>query len=161
MITKAIIFFFFLFTSVLYSQDSNERQQEREQRKNEIAQLEIEKSVVSELDAKKSIFSFFYDTKSEVRKLSMGLSGSEWEQIKFIQEEIWNSSVRLILENYSTIPHGYNRFLEDQYEMLLKYNDVIMDIAYSAMRQDLSVEAFSSISADAVFKVNSVAQRDF
>ena len=165
--TLALIIFLFISSGVLFSQNKIvHTQQEMEnvlftENKNELTQQEIEKSGVSELDAKKAVLNFFYDTKAEIRDSSRDLSLLEWEYISRVQQGIWDKSVRGLLKNYSTTPHGYYRFLADHYETLLMYKDVIMDIFHSAMHKDLSEKALMQMSDNASYRVKEVARRDF
>jgi len=161
--TKLILLAFLIITGTNYSQNRNERGKQKLESLEKLTKA-IEKGKIEEFEAKKSILTFFYDTKSDVRKQASDLSDFEREEMNKVQKMLWDSSIKPTLDIYAEIPYGYSRFLKNQYEMLLKYNDSIMELLYYALDYDISEEKygdnFDNMRTEFYFQIK-LAQKDF
>lgn len=135
--TNTILILFLILTGNIYAQDRTERAY-RELESLEKLTKAVENGKIQEFEAKKSILNFFYDTKAEVRKQSSDLSEYEREKMNDAQSMLWKSTIIPSVDFYAKTPNGYSRFLRNQYELLLKYNDSIMELLYYALDYDLS-----------------------
>lgn len=87
----------------------------------------MKKNNRTEFEAKKTVLNFYYNTKNEVRPKLTLLSESEKDIIEKSQTMLWKK-VEEIIKLYQY--QGYNKFLEKQYNSLLKYNESINDLLY-------------------------------
>jgi hypothetical protein len=160
---KIVLILFLIITGTNYSQNRNERAKRELESLEKLAKA-VEKGKIEEFEAKKSILNFFYDTKADVRKQASDLSDFELEEINKVQKMLWESSIKPTLDIYAEVPYGYSRFLKNQYEMLLKYNDSVMELLYYALDYDISEEKhgdiFDSMRTEFYFQIK-LAQQEF
>lgn len=142
-----------IFTGSIFSQTTQDPAEKELEALERLAKF-VEEGRASEAEAKKTILNVFYDTKADVRKQYSKLTSEEIEQMGIAQKVMWDSTVMEALSHYENVPYGYERFLRNQYEVLVGYNDAIMDLLYYGIHNDIMNE-FATRVVESVLKINS------
>ena len=141
-----LIFLVLLVFQISYSQTPH---QMRDLEIMEKLSKEVENDKKTEFEAKKIVLNFYYDTKNLVRERYQSLTDVEQDELDKAQKFLWEAQVVNALKIYKGL--GYKGFLDKEYNMLLRYNEAILDLLYYALDNDLSDKSKSAVFNEKIF----------
>lgn len=98
---------------------------------------DVENDKKNEFEAKKIVLNFYFETKNRARESYKYLSEFEKDQMNKAQKDLWEAQIVRTFQIY----RNYKYFLNKEYNMLLKYNEAVMDLLDFALDNDLSENA--------------------